>query len=39
MEVGLRANMCDSTTERIADALRGPFKTISGDLSKDYGEQ
>jgi hypothetical protein len=37
MEVSLHANMCDSSTERIADALRAPFKTISRDLSKDYG--
>ena len=37
MELGLHANMCDSTTTRIADALYAPFKTISKDLSKDYG--
>src|SRR5579862_3928754 len=37
MEVGLHANMCDSTTKRIADALHAPFKAISKDLSKDYG--
>jgi len=37
MEVGLHANMCDSTTQQIARALHGPFKTISKDLSKDYG--
>ena len=37
MEVGLHANMCDSTTARIADALHPPFKAISRDLSKDYG--
>ena len=37
MEVGLHANMCDSTTERIARALHAPFKAIGGDLSKDYG--
>jgi hypothetical protein len=36
MQLGLHANMCDSTTERIADALRAPFKAISRDLSKDY---
>jgi len=37
MEVGLHANMCDWTTNRIADALHAPFKAISKDLSKDYG--
>src|SRR6187401_3258998 len=37
MEVGLHANMCDSTTRRIADALHAPFNAISRDLSKDYG--
>lgn len=37
MEVGLHANMCDSTTERIARALHAPFKAISRDLSQDYG--
>ena len=37
MEVGLHANMCDSTTERIARALHAPFKAIARDLSKDYG--
>ena len=37
MEVGLHANMCDSTTRRIADALHAPFKAIARDLSKDYG--
>jgi hypothetical protein len=37
MQLGLHANMCDSTTKGIADALRVPFKAISGDLSKDYG--
>ncbi len=37
MQVGLHANMCDSTTERIADALHAPFKAIGRDLSKDYG--
>jgi hypothetical protein len=37
MEVGLHANMCDLTTERIASALHSPFKAIGKDLSKDYG--
>lgn len=37
MEVGLHANMCDSTTQRIAQALHAPFKAIARDLSKDYG--
>ena len=37
MEVGLHAAMCDSTTNRIADALHAPFKAISKDLSQDYG--
>lgn len=37
MELGLHANMCDPTTERIARALHAPFKAISRDLSKDYG--
>src|ERR1051326_2922277 len=37
MEVGLLANMWDSTTERIARALHAPFKAIARDLSKDYG--
>lgn len=37
MEVGLHANMCDSTTERIASALHSPFKEIGKDLSRDYG--
>ena len=37
MEVGLHANICDSTTERIARALHAPFKAISRDLSTDYG--
>ena len=37
MKVGLHANMCDSTTERIARALHAPFKAIGQDLSNDYG--
>jgi len=37
MELGFHANICDATTERIADALRAPFKVISQDLSGDYG--
>src|SRR4051812_45227258 len=37
MEVALHANMCDSTTERIAGALHAPFRAISKELSKDYG--
>lgn len=37
MQVGLHANMCDSTTRRIADALHAPFKAIGTELSKDYG--
>jgi hypothetical protein len=37
MQVGFHANMCDSTTERIAEALHGPLKAISKDMSKDYG--
>jgi len=37
MEVGLHANMCDWTTNEIADILRAPFESISRDLSKDYG--
>jgi hypothetical protein len=37
MKVGLHANMCDSTTTRIADALHAPFKAISERLSQDYG--
>jgi hypothetical protein len=37
MKVGLHANMCDSTTKRIADALHAPFEAISNDLSRDYG--
>jgi hypothetical protein len=37
MQVGLHASICDPTTEKIADALRAPFKVISRDLSKDYG--
>jgi hypothetical protein len=37
MQVGLHANICDRTTERIADALHAPFKAIGRDLSKDYG--
>jgi hypothetical protein len=37
MEVGLHANMCDLTTQRIADALHTPFRTIAKDLGKDYG--
>lgn len=37
MKVGLHANICDPTTERIAGALHAPFKAISRDLSKDYG--
>jgi hypothetical protein len=37
MEVGLHANMCDLTTEKIAYALHSPFEAIGRDLSKDYG--
>jgi len=37
MEVGLRANICDLTTERIASALHSPLRAIGKDLSKDYG--
>jgi hypothetical protein len=37
MQVALHANICDSTTERIARALDVPFKAIGRDLSKDYG--
>jgi hypothetical protein len=37
MQVGLHANICDRSTERIADALHAPFKAIGIDLSKDYG--
>jgi hypothetical protein len=36
MEVGLHANICDSTTERIARALHAPFEAIGRDFSKDY---
>lgn len=37
MELSIHANMCDSSTQRIADALHAPFKAVSRDLSKDYG--
>ena len=37
MEVSLNANMCDHATQQIAKILRGAFKTIEKDLSKDYG--
>ena len=37
MEVRLHANMCDSTTERIARVLHSPFEAIGKDLSKNYG--
>src|SRR5260221_6298287 len=37
MEVSLHANMCDSTTARVASALHAPFKAIGRDLSRDYG--
>ena len=37
MKLGIHANMCDSTTSRIANALHAPFEAISRDLSKDYG--
>lgn len=32
MEVGLHANMCDSTTKRIAYALHAPLKAMMGNL-------
>jgi hypothetical protein len=37
MEVTLRANMCDLSTRRIADALHAPLKAMGRNLSKDYG--
>src|SRR5262245_27201953 len=37
MQVGLHANVCDSSTEHIARALHSPFGAISRDLSRDYG--
>jgi hypothetical protein len=37
MEVGLHANICDSTTQWISRALHAPFKEIGKDLSRDYG--
>ncbi|HXD00849.1 MAG TPA: hypothetical protein VN048_16020 [Verrucomicrobiae bacterium] len=37
MEVSINANMCDEATTRIAETLRSAFKTISKDLSQDYG--
>jgi hypothetical protein len=37
MEVSINANMVDQATARIAKILRAAFKTISKDLSKDYG--
>ena len=37
MKVGLHANMCDASTERIASALHEPLRAIARDLSKDYG--
>jgi hypothetical protein len=37
MEVGLHANMFDSSTSAIARVLYSPFAMISKDLSGDYG--
>jgi len=36
MEVGLHANMCDTETQRIAQALHSPLEAISKELSNDY---
>ena len=37
MQVGLHANICDSDTRHIAEALLAPFEQIARDLSRDYG--
>jgi hypothetical protein len=37
MEVSINSNACDQATARIAETLRPVFKTISKDLSQDYG--
>ena len=37
MQVGIHANMCDSSTSHIASAMHAPFKSLGKYLSGDYG--
>ncbi|MEO6993769.1 MAG: hypothetical protein ABI273_09085 [Lacunisphaera sp.] len=37
MEVKINANKCEEATMQIARILRGPFKSVAKDVSKDYG--
>ena len=37
MKTALHANMCDQSTQHIADALYEPFRQVSAGVSGDYG--